>query len=127
MTLEAYLVAAIGALATVITVLWRNDVSNHNRDRLEWKTQMADMTARIRTLEDGRALSALERGHEMKAIAMQLAKELAGNSAALRGVQDAFATFAVALNARPCMHGYEPQPLTPKPGTENTSKDQSHA
>jgi len=127
MTIEAYLVAAIGALATVIAVLWRNDVANHKRDRDEWKTQMADMIARVRTLEDGRAAAAMERGHEMKAIALQLAKELAGNSAALRGVQDAFAHITNALNLHPCMHGYEPQPLTPRPGTEPVTKDRSHA
>lgn len=127
MNAEAYLVVAIGALATVITVLWRNDVANYNRDRSEWKVAMADMVARIRTLEDGRTQAAMERGHEMKALALQVAEKLAGNSSALRGVQDAFNYFAATISKSPCQHGYEPQALIPRPGTENVKPSQEHA
>jgi hypothetical protein len=130
MSVEAYLLAAIASLAAAVIALWRNDVANYARDRAEWKSQMADAFSRIRTLEDSRTDNAIQHGHEMKAIAERLAKELADNSAVLRGVRDAFVAFADAMGARPCMHGYEAQPLTPKEGTDNITravKNQEHA
>jgi len=128
MTPEAYLLSAVGALSAVVIALWRNDVINHKRDRDEWKTQITDLVGRIRLLEDARVDAAVKHGHEMKAIAERLAKELSENTAILRGLRDAFNRYSDAFTARPCMHDYPPQTLQPKKDTENiTSKDMSHA
>jgi hypothetical protein len=128
MTPEAYLLSAVGALSAVVIALWRNDVINHKRDRDEWKVQIADLIGRIRLLEDARVDAAIKHGHEMKAIAERLAKELSENTAILRGVRDAFTRFSEALIARPCMHDYQPQALSAKAETDSvTAKDMHHA
>ena len=122
MGLEGYLITCIGCLAGAITVLWRNDVSNHDRERLEWKEQVADLVLRIKTLEDSRLSAAIERGNEMKTLAVDMARELADLRSVLRGVHYAFDLFTKELRARPCMASFEPQPLTPSPDTTNTIK-----
>jgi hypothetical protein len=126
MSVEAYLLAAIASLAAAVIALWRNDVTNHARERVEWKAQIADLTGRIRGLEEARHTDAVQHGHELKAIAERLSRELTENSAVLRGVRDAFTSFSGMLTSRPCGSGFEPQALTARPITENITRKHDH-
>jgi hypothetical protein len=125
MGVEPYLIAAIGALATVVTVLWRVDVGNRNREQTALRKSLDDAITRIQALEESRLNAAIQRGDEMKALAERFVKELADNSSVLRGLKDAFDTFSAALTTKPCMHDLAPQTLNPRPSTENVTRKES--
>lgn len=112
---ETYLIAAIGALASVVTVLWRVDIANRNKEQAELRASLADAIIRIQALEESRLSAAIHRGDEMKALAEKFVRELSYNSGVLKDLKEAFETFSKALTVRPCMHEFEPTTLSIRP------------
>ena len=124
-----YLLAAIGTLASVVLVLWRQDVKlrhmqvrKYDAEIKDLKESLADAIGRIRHLEESRLDAAVQHGHELKALVERMVEEQAKGHAIMRGLKDAFQNMLNALADNPCMRDFRPQPLEAKDETDNITR-----
>ncbi len=125
----AYLLTAIGALASVVLVLWRQDVKlrhmqvrKYDSEIKDLKESLADAIGRIRHLEESRLDAAVQHGHELKSLVERMINEQSKGHAIMRGLESAFNNILTAMADNPCMRDFRPQPLEAKEETDNITR-----
>ena len=116
MSPESYLLAAVTALAAVVTVLWRTGVSAHAAQLADLKAEISrlhesekDLVSRLRSLEDSRA-----------SVAIDVTQALNDNTQAMREMTR-------AMNSHRCLATFNPQPFTDKDTDVIVRRDMGHA
>jgi hypothetical protein len=125
-----YLLSAIGALASVVLVLWRQDVKlrhmqvrKYDFEIKELKESLTDAIGRIRHLEQARLDEAVQHGHELKALVERMICEQAKGHAIMRGLEAAFKNILTAMAEKQCMRDFRPQPLEAKDETDTITRN----